>query len=62
MKLVILIKVDKMDTDINEIIALYRKNRGFLTLNQPSIIQLASDNFDTAPAVMNLFQVIITHL
>ena len=51
-----------MDTVINEIIALCSKNRGFLTLSLPSIIQLASVNFDTAPAVMKLFQLIITHL
>ena len=62
MKLVIRIKVGKMDTVINEIIALCSKYMGFLTLNYPSIIQLASVNFDTAPAVMNLFQLIITHL
>ena len=51
-----------MDIVINEIIALCSKNRRFLTLNYPSIIQLASVNFDTAPAVIHLFQLIITHL
>ena len=51
-----------MDIVINEIFALCSEKRGFLTLNYPSIIQLASVNFDTAPAVMNLFQLIITHL
>ena len=51
-----------MDIVINEIIALCIKNRGFLTVNWPSIIQLVSVNFNTAPAVINLFQLIITHL
>ena len=37
------------------------KNGGFSALDEPCISQLTSVNFDKAPTVMNLFELIMKH-